>query len=119
MSSLAKYFYKKGMSISGFDDNLTEITRELEKKGIKVENNFTYSKLSPDDSTLIVYTPAINPSHKVLKYFIDHNFQILKRSDVLGSLSKDTKTLAVAGTHGKTSTCSMLAHMLEYNNIKL
>jgi len=118
MSSLAKYFYEKGMSISGFDDNLTEITRELEKKGIKVENNFTYSKLSPDDSTLIVYTPAINPSHKVLKYFIDHNFQILKRSDVLGSISKDTKTLAVAGTHGKTTTCSMLAHMLEYNNIK-
>ncbi|WP_051209995.1 UDP-N-acetylmuramate--L-alanine ligase [Gelidibacter mesophilus] len=116
MSALARYFVAQGKSVAGYDRTKTDITEGLEGLGIKVHFEDSVDKipsafLSVSD-TLIVYTPAIPKDHAEFNHFRAQNFEILKRSAVLGEITKNTFCFAVAGTHGKTTTTSILGHVL-------
>lgn len=123
MSALARYFKSVGKVVSGYDKTRTEITFDLARLGIKIhfeddikhiENIFQNKK-----NTLIVYTPAIPRFHKQLNYFLESGFTLMKRSQVLGLITENTFCLAVAGTHGKTTTTSILGHLLYQSGVKL
>ena len=122
MSSLALYFIDKQKSVGGYDKVKSSITNQLSLKGSII--NYEDSKLNiPNnflnkEETLVVYTPAIPKSNKQLVFFQQSSFKILKRSELLGILSKNKFCIAVAGTHGKTTTASILSHILLENNIK-
>lgn len=116
MSALARYFKANNKQVMGYDKTKTEITDGLENLGIKVHFNDSIDNIPTHfldiESTLIVYTPAIPKAHQELNYFIDNGYKVLKRSVVLGEITKHTFCLAVAGTHGKTTTTSILGHLL-------
>ncbi|MEO8774448.1 MAG: UDP-N-acetylmuramate--L-alanine ligase [Gelidibacter sp.] len=116
MSALARYFVANGKSVAGYDKTKTDLTEALEDLGIAVHFEDSVAKIPSAflnvDETLVVYTPAIPTGHVEFNYFKDHNFEILKRSAVLGEITRDTFCLAVAGTHGKTTTTSILGHLL-------
>jgi len=117
MSALARYFVSNGKHVAGYDKTKTQITSQLEDKGVSICYSDNLS-LIPDafiniDNTLVIYTPAIPQSHKQLNYFKDKGYVVLKRSQVLGEITKNTFCLAVAGTHGKTTTTSILGHLLK------
>ena len=116
MSALAKYFKHKGCAVSGYDRTSTVLTRELEAMGIKVhyEENLDLIPTNPD---LVIYTPAISNEHKELQYFIRSQIPVKKRSETLELISNNSFTIAVAGTHGKTSTTALIAHLLHYSGI--
>ena len=120
MSALARYFVANGKQVAGYDKTATEITRALQDIGVAIHFNDDISKIDPrylnSESTLVVYTPAISKSHVELNHFRDNNFKVLKRSAVLGEITKQTICLAVAGTHGKTTTTSILGHLLNECN---
>ncbi len=123
MSAIARYFRANKKNVSGYDKTQTEITDALEDLGIKVHfedsiANVETRFLNPE-TTLVVYTPAIPKDHKELTYFRNNGYAILKRSEVLGLITKNTFCLAVAGTHGKTTTTSILGHLLYVCNVKL
>lgn len=102
----------KGKKISGYDRTPTQLTDELMQEGIQI--HFEESiELIPKDVDLVVYTPAIPSDHKELIYYREHHAHVVKRSDLLEVLTKDSFTIAVAGTHGKTTTTSMIAHILK------
>ncbi len=116
MSALARYFVSQGKSVAGYDRTETELTKELIAEGMDIhfEDN---SKLIPSfyfnkEQTLIIYTPAIPSGHNELNYFRENGFLVKKRSEVLGILTENYFTIAVAGTHGKTTTSSIVAHIL-------
>ena len=122
MSSLALYFIDKQKSVGGYDKVKSSITNQLSLKGSiinyedskeNIPNNFLNK-----EETLVVYTPAIPKSNKQFVFFQQSSFKILKRSEILGILSKNKFCIAVAGTHGKTTTASILSHILLENNIK-
>ena len=122
MSSLALYFIDKQKSVGGYDKVKSSITNQLSLKGSiinyedskeNIPNNFLNK-----EETLVVYTPAIPKSNKQFVFFQQSGFKILKRSEILGILSKNKFCIAVAGTHGKTTTASILSHILLENNIK-
>ena len=122
MSSLALYFIDKQKSVGGYDKVKSSITKQLSLKGsvinyedskVNIPNNFLNK-----EETLVVYTPAIPKSNKQFVFFQQSSFKILKRSEILGILSKNKFCIAVAGTHGKTTTASILSHILLDNNIK-
>ena len=121
MSALAKWFKHRGFSVAGYDRSLTPLTRSLEALGIEVHYEDNISELSEkyieDSQTLVVYTPAIPSSSKLLKFFEVGRFQIKKRSEVLGMITQDNFSIAIAGTHGKTTTSSMVAHVM-YSSAK-
>ncbi|MFD2822971.1 UDP-N-acetylmuramate--L-alanine ligase [Lacinutrix iliipiscaria] len=124
MSALARYFHANHKQVAGYDKTSTEITDSLIDLGIHV--HFEDSIANVDDSylnyetTLVVYTPAIPKDHKELTYFKNNkNFTVLKRSEVLGLITEHTFCLAVAGTHGKTTTTSILGHLLYECDVKL
>ena len=124
MSALARYFNSKGVAIYGYDKTRTSLTDELIAEGMKIhfEENVELVKseignLPPGgragkSETLVVYTPAVPSSHAELKYFSENKFSIMKRAALLGMLTKNNFTIAVAGTHGKTTTSCLLAHIL-------
>ncbi len=118
MSALARWFHSNGRLVAGYDRTPTSLTTELQKEGIAVhfEDGIehipqSFRHASPD--TLIVYTPAVPKDHKEYTYFLNNGFAIKKRSQVLGLLTQNLFTIAVAGTHGKTTTSSMIAHVLK------
>lgn len=111
MSALARYFHMKGANVSGFDRTQTSLTKQLEKQGIYIHYLENEGKI-PEHIDLVVYTPAINEQNVELKYCRSRNFTIKKRAEVLGLLTKNSHTLAIAGTHGKTSVSSMLTHIV-------
>jgi UDP-N-acetylmuramate--alanine ligase len=118
MSALARYFNHIGKKISGYDKTPTPLTDELLSEGIKIHFEDNIDLISDElktskDQTLIVYTPAIPKDHKEFNYFISNGFILKKRSEVLGMITENTFTIAVAGTHGKTTTSSMIAHILK------
>lgn len=120
MSALARYFHSVGKSVYGYDRTNTELTRELEKIGMSIHytddvNNIPSSLTK--ENTLVVITPAIPKSHSEWNYFIDNGFEIKKRSEVLGLITKDTYCFAVAGTHGKTTTTAILGHILHQSGV--
>ena len=112
MSALARYFHVLGARIYGYDKTSTTLTDELisEGMGIHFEENVD---LIPEKIDLVVYTPAIPPEHKELKFFLEKNIPLKKRSEVLGMITREFTTLAVAGTHGKTTTSALIAHILK------
>lgn len=122
MSALARYFHHLGWKVAGYDKTPSDLTHELEVEGIRVH----YDDMGPSvvaqfqeiSSTLVVYTPAIPKNHGELLHFQHINAQLYKRSEVLGLITRSSKAIGVAGTHGKTTTSSMLAHVLASSSVK-
>lgn len=115
MSALARYFHFIGKDVAGYDRTSTPITDGLVEKGIAVhfeDNVEVIPENFKQEGTLVVYTPAVPESHSELQFYKNNGFEIKKRSEVLGIITKDTFCLAVAGTHGKTTTSCILAHLL-------
>lgn len=121
MAALERYFLSLGKKVAGYDRTPSELTSELIAEGVEIvfdEN----PDLIPDycrdkDSTLVVYTPAVPDSHAGLKYFRDNGFEVVKRAKVLGVVTEHSKALCFAGTHGKTTTSSMAAHILTVSGV--
>ena len=116
MSALARYFRATGKAVAGYDRTSTELTLQLEKEGIAVHYEDS-ATLIPSDfldpaATLVIITPAIQADHSELVYFNSHAFTICKRSEILGLITRNKKTIAVAGTHGKTTVSTMIAHLM-------
>ncbi len=111
MSALARYFKSIGAHVSGYDKTPTALTDELKIEGIDVVFDDDLS-LYPKEVDMVVYTPAIPKDHKGLNFYRDNNYNLKKRSEVLGIISADRFTIAVAGSHGKTTVSSMIAHIL-------
>ncbi len=111
MSALARYFNGRSISVSGYDKTSTVLTKQLEAEGMNIhyEDNVD---LIDKNATLVVYTPALPANHKELNFFKQNNYSLLKRSDVLGLITKSEFNICVAGTHGKTTTSAMIAHIL-------
>ena len=111
MSAVARFFHSKGVNVSGYDKTSTALTKELEASGIAIhyEENID---LIPKDAQLIVYTPAVPKDHKELVYYQQHGNKVVKRSDVLQIISESSFNICIAGTHGKTTITSMVAHLL-------
>ena len=120
MSAIARYFVSNGKKVAGYDKTSSQITADLEALGIEIHfedgvQNIPISFLNKEE-TLVVYTPAIPKDNAVFNYFLEHQFNILKRAAVLAKITETTCCLAVAGTHGKTTTSSILGHvMVEVN----
>ena len=113
MSALARYFLGRGAEVYGYDLTATRLTRKLEAEGMTI--HYVDDPLQiPKGIDLVVITPAIPESHKEWDWFRKNELPIKKRAEVLGMISRNHKTIAVAGTHGKTSTSSMIAHLLTY-----
>ncbi len=121
MSALVRFFLSKGKEVAGYDRTPTELTERLNQEGaaIHYEDNVELipKQFLDKETTLVVYTPAVPESHSELTYFRSHDFNILKRSQVLGMLTKTGKGLCVAGTHGKTTTSTMAAHLLHQSHV--
>ena len=116
MSALARYFYAEGKTVAGYDKTPGAVTRALEDLGIEITYKDDVENL-PEfiknrEETLVVFTPAVPKSHAGYQFFLQKEFVIKKRAEVLGLISKQTFCLAVAGTHGKTTTSSILGHLL-------
>ncbi len=111
MSAIARFFQSKGVKVSGYDKTPTPLTGELEASGIAVhyEDNI---ELIPKDAELVVYTPAVPKDHKELVYYQQHGYRVAKRSDVLQKITESSFNICIAGTHGKTTITTMVAHLL-------
>lgn len=121
MSAIAIYFKSNGKNVGGYDKTPTEITSSLQKMGIKIHFedavNLIDDTFKNTKNTIVIYTPAVPKNHTELNYFITNNFTVLKRSEILGEITKSTICLAVAGTHGKTTTSTILGHILKEANV--
>lgn len=113
MSALARYFHARKVHVSGYDRTPTPLTRKLEESGINIhyEDNID---LIPKDADIVVYTPAIPADQKELSYYRQHGYKVVKRSDVLQWITENSFNICVAGTHGKTTITTMVAHILRY-----
>lgn len=121
MSAIARYFIRKGVVVAGYDKTPSELTKQLEREGalLHYEENIDEIPHACRDpkQCLVIYTPAIPAEHKELQYFRANGFTVEKRAQVLGTLTRTHKGLCVAGTHGKTSTSTMCAHILHQGHI--
>lgn len=113
MSALARFFNNRDVDIFGYDLSETSLTRKLEAEGMKIHYTID-PDLIPEDLDLVVYTPAISKDNVEFKALTRSSIPMLKRAELLGLISKDYKCIAVAGTHGKTSTSAVIAHLLKY-----
>ena len=111
MSALARYFNTQGVSVSGYDKTPTPLTDDLMKEGISIHFEDDISQIDLK-ATVVVYTPAIPAEHTELNYYRDNGYTVVKRSDVLQWVTENAFTIGIAGTHGKTTTTSMTAHIL-------
>jgi len=123
MSALARYFLFEGMKVSGYDRISTSITSELEKEGAEIhyrENMDEIRKNFPDTKDiLVIYTPAVPDDHSELTYFRQQGFTVCKRAEILGYLTENMSCIAIAGTHGKTTVATLIAHLLKQANIPI
>lgn len=121
MSAIARYFLHIGVVVAGYDKTPSALTKELEKEGMDIhyEENVALIPAACKDasSTLVIYTPAIPQEHQELVYFHENEFTIEKRAQVLGTLTRSHKGLCVAGTHGKTTTSTMCAHIMHQSHV--
>ena len=121
MSALVRYFIHCGLVVGGYDKTPSDLTRRLEQEGALIhyeENVDAIPQACMDPNhCLVVYTPAIPAEHKELQYFRQNGFDIQKRAQVLGTLTRQMKGLCVAGTHGKTTTSSMCAHIMHQSHL--
>jgi UDP-N-acetylmuramate--alanine ligase len=121
MSALARYFKYIGKNVAGYDKTPTLLTKELEENGLSIHFEDDLNKIDiafhNKENTLIVVTPAVPKNHQQWNYFLQNGFTVKKRAEVLGIITKDTYCFAVAGTHGKTTTSSILGHILHKSNV--
>ena len=121
MSALARYFVTLGKNVAGYDKTPTQLTQELETLGMAIHFNDSVNAIGKaflnKENTLVVITPAIPKDHSEWNFFQKNGFQIKKRAEVLGIITKDTFCFAVAGTHGKTTTSSILGHILHQSGV--
>lgn len=121
MSNLARYFLSKGKKVAGYDRTETSLTRALVSEGADVhyEDNISLipTYCTDKETTLIVFTPAVPSDNEEVKYFTENGFTMQKRAQVLGTITQHSKALCCAGTHGKTTTSSMLAHILKQSHL--
>ena len=121
MSAIARYFLHKGITVGGYDKTPTELTQRLAEEGASIhyEENIHLIPAACLDAnhTLVVYTPAIPREHKELNFFMANGFEVEKRAQVLGTLSRAGKAMCIAGTHGKTTTSTMTAHLLHQSPV--
>jgi UDP-N-acetylmuramate--alanine ligase len=114
MSALARYFNIQGVVVSGYEKTETVLTKTLAEEGIAIhyEDNIEFIDKGAE---LVVYTPAVPKDHKELNYFLQNNYNLVKRSEVLGAITNNTYNICIAGTHGKTTTSTMVAHILRHS----
>lgn len=121
MSAIARYFKAKGYNVAGYDRTRSRLCEELEAEGIAIHYTDDVTQIAPEflqkESTLVVYTPAIPAEHSEFVYFRQGGFIIEKRAQVLGEITRVERGLCVAGTHGKTTTSTMLAHLLKQSHV--
>ena len=122
MSAIARYFLHLGIVVAGYDKTPSNLTKDLEKEGMLIHYDEDLEKIpaacKDATSTLVIYTPAIPQEHKELVYFREKGFTIEKRAQVLGTLTRTHKGLCVAGTHGKTTTSTMCAHIMHQSHVE-
>ena len=122
MSAIARYFIKQGLVVAGYDKTPSELTKRLEKEGMIIHYEENVDEIphacKKPASCLVVYTPAIPEEHKELVYFREKGFEVQKRAQVLGTLTRKYKGLCVAGTHGKTTTSTMCAHIMNQSHLE-
>ncbi len=117
MAALERYFLSLGYKVAGYDRTPTALTRALQEEGVNIVFDEAVEAIPDDfrgdpDGVLVVYTPALPDSHPQLSYFRDNGYEVVKRAEVLGRITRGTRGLCFAGTHGKTTTSSMAAHIL-------
>ena len=121
MSAIARYFLKKGLVVGGYDKTPSDLTRQLEKEGMLIHYEENIDEIphlcKQKEKCLVIYTPAIPVEHKEFVYFQNNGFEIQKRAQVLGTLTQAHKGLCVAGTHGKTTTSTMCAHIMHQSHL--
>lgn len=121
MSAIARYYLQKGLIVGGYDKTPSSLTHDLEREGALIHYEDDVHQIPEvflnEAETLVIYTPALPPEHTELQYFFAHHFDVQKRAQVLGTLTRLHKGLCVAGTHGKTTTSSMTAHLLHQSHI--
>ena len=121
MSAIARYFLKKGLVVAGYDKTPSELTRQLEKEGMLIHYEENIDEIphvcKQKEACLVIYTPAIPADHQELVFFRENGFEIQKRAQVLGTLTQAHKGLCVAGTHGKTTTSTMCAHIMHQSHL--
>ena len=121
MSAIVRYFIRKGVVVAGYDKTPSELTKQLEREGALLHYDENIDEIPhacrDPKSCLVIYTPAIPADHKELQYFRENGFTVEKRAQVLGTLTRTHKGLCVAGTHGKTSTSTMCAHIMHQSHI--
>ena len=121
MSAIARYFLNKGLVVGGYDKTPSDLTRQLEKEGMLIHYEEDVNQIPQacknKQECLVIYTPAIPAEHQELCYFQQNGFEIQKRAQVLGTLTKTHKGLCVAGTHGKTTTSTMCAHIMHQSHL--
>lgn len=122
MSALIRYFLSQGKIVAGYDRTATPLTQKLIEEGAQIhyedDVNLIPACCKQESQTLVIYTPAIPDDHKELTFFRNGNFNIQKRAQVLGLITRNSKGLCVAGTHGKTTTSTMAAHLLHQSSVK-
>ena len=111
MSAIARYFHSKGVSVSGYDKTHSDLTKELEASGISIHYNEDVDAI-PKEVDFVVYTPAVPDDHAELGFYRENGYKVVKRSDVLQQITRDTFNICIAGTHGKTTISTMTAHIL-------
>ena len=121
MSAIARFFLHRNVAVGGYDKTPSTLTRQLEAEGALIHYDEDVSKIAPDflnpNNCLVIYTPAVPQDHQELVYFREHDFEVLKRAQLLGLLTRSQKGLCVAGTHGKTTTSTMCAHLMHQSHI--
>ena len=113
MSALARYFHSRGTRVSGYDKTASSITKELEQEGMNIHYEENVDLITKD-AELVVYTPAVPKEHKELLYYQQHGYKVVKRSDVLQIATESSFNICIAGTHGKTTITTMVAHLLRH-----
>ena len=121
MSAIARYYIQKGLVVAGYDKTPSDLTKRLETEGMLIHYEENVDEIPHEckkkESCLVIYTPAIPAEHKELKFFRENGFEIQKRAQVLGTLTQSHKGLCVAGTHGKTTTSTMCAHIMHQSHL--